>query len=476
MKRLFSALGAMVVVFLMALPGLAKDIISNQWEQHQLIEMKFMIDDPRPFFTNLKKLAGEENWKRYITDVDKAKAVWADVVGFTAPEVVGKIAPEIKPGKYTLADKTRLPFDKLMPKVIYERYNEPGQFAGNITEFEIVDTQQYYHHLGVGDNTKANDGSAKLDADGYMDYATLKLGYPFARPSGPQKADQIVYNSLIESQHLSEEFAEVVVSFGFNKKLQMDFQGGGKYYQIKLANRSKLAPLGAWYDARAEKSGENKAYFYEATKPRDLYGNAFVNLKYQNPKKNNIFLFYTTMTRRVRKLSSSDTQDQSIGSDSAYDDVLMFDQKYRPDLYAYDVKLLAETEILIPAYSHDGSEYADSTAGFQWRNVRMERRPVWVIEMDQQDTSYIYSKRIIYVDRETYVPLLSENYDQKGRLWRTMQICWAFIPEVGQYTYWQTWQYDYIDVHTTLDTNWEWLPADTDRSQFSPKKLMRMVK
>ena len=477
MRRFLSVTVAIILTGMFLVPPvMAKGIISNQHEKYKINELKSVFDDPRPYMDNFAKLSGAENMKKFGHDVNKAKELWAEVVGFTTPEVVGKIAPEIKPGKYSLDDKSKYPFEKLMPKVIYDLYSEPGNFAGSFSEFEVVEPRQYFHHQGVAEATKANEGAAKLDNDGYLDYATLKPGYPFARPSGPQKADQIVYNSLIEYQHISENFAQIAAMTGFNKNLKRDFDGAGKYYQIKLANRSKLAPHGAWYDDRANKTGEQNAYYYEATEPRDLYGNAYVRIKYQDPKKNTNFLFYTTMTRRVRKISSSDMQDQSVGMDIAYDDVLSLDQKYRPDVFPYDVKILEETEILIPAYSLKGDEYVDTKAGMQRRNVKMQRRPVYVVEMKQLSSSYIYSKRIVYVDRETFVPLLNEMYDQKGRLWRSQQINWIFVPEVGNYNYWMNWQYDHLDTHTTLDRGFEWLPADMDRKQFSPKRLMRLVK
>ncbi len=477
MEKLFSILVAAILtgLFLVS-PVMAKSIISNQYEKHELVKLKSLFDDPRPFMDNFVKLSGEENVKKYSHDVEKAKKAWAEVIGFTAPEVVGKIAPEIKPGKYTLDDKSKYPFEKLMPKVIYDRFATPVDTAGNFPEFEIVPTRQYFPHLNVANSTKANDGSAKLAADGYLDYATLKPGYPFARPSGPQKAAQVVYNSLVEYQHVPDNFAQVTIATGFNSNLKKDFQGSGKYYQIKLQNRSKMAPLGDWYDKRAEKAGERAAYYYEATEPRDLYGNAYVNLKYVDPKKNNNFLFYTTLTRRVRKMSSSDQQDQSVGTDVAFDDILGLDQKYTPEVYPYENKIIEETEILIPAYSLDGAEYVDTKNGMQARNIRLERRPVYVVEMNQTSPNYIYSKRICYIDRETNVLLLEEMYDQKGRLWRSMQITWIFVPELGNFNYWNAWQYDHLDTHSTLDAGYEWLPQDMDRKQFSPKRLMRLVK
>ena len=65
---------------------------------------KSMYDDPtdltvaRPF----SKILPSAIWKQITFDKEKMKQEYAELLGFTAPELVGKIAPEIKPGKYTL--------------------------------------------------------------------------------------------------------------------------------------------------------------------------------------------------------------------------------------------------------------------------------------------------------------------------------------------------------------------------------------
>jgi hypothetical protein len=367
-----------------------------------------------------------------------------------------------------------------MPKVLYDRFNEPGgqgkNHAGNFTEFEVLEPRQMFHHVGVAAATKANDGKAQLDEKGYLRYETLKPGYPFARPSGPKKAWQIVYNSLVENQHMYEDGASIVRIYGFDKGFNLDYRGSARYYIIKLANRVKQEPLGEWYDEKARKAGEKFAALWLATAPRDDYGNASLQIKYQDPGRIDGLFVYNTQTRRVRKMSGSDTQDQDSPEDMVMDDAFLFNQKLNPELYPYEMTLLAETEILAPAYTYDGAEYADTSANGLWKNVRMERRPVYIIEMKQLDSSYIYSKRVVYVDKESFVPLLAETYDQKGRLWRSFQLTWAFVPETGSYTYWQNWMQDHLDVHTTLDAGLEWPAEDMDRSEFSRKKLMRLVK
>ena len=56
----------------------------------------------RQVFPVLRKdVLPPEIWDLVATDVEEAKKQTAEILGFRSPELVGKIAPEIKLGKYT---------------------------------------------------------------------------------------------------------------------------------------------------------------------------------------------------------------------------------------------------------------------------------------------------------------------------------------------------------------------------------------
>jgi hypothetical protein len=79
----------------------------------------------------------------------------------------------------------------------------------------------------------------------------------------------------------------------------------------------------------------------------------------------------------------------------------------------------------------------------------MERRPVYVVELLQKDPRYVYGKRVLYIDRETFVLHFIENYDQKGRLWRSFEETYSFYPDLGLINMHSTIIRDYQDPQTT---------------------------
>jgi hypothetical protein len=465
---------------------LAKDIVSNEMSSEEILKIRKMTDDPTPIFKKInyyKDWVSKEGWEQLTAskDPEEHRRAWEKARGFKATDATGTIAPEIKPGKYTLADKERLPFKELMPPHIYARFNEPGgqgkNFGGNFTEFEVIPTRQLYLHYGVAMDTIKNEGKARLGEKGYADKRSYESGIPFPKPSGPQAGWQVIHNmDPTSASKTYDDYAAVMFDMGIDQSFTKDREGLSVYYMMKLARRSIQEPKGKWYDARAERLEENSCSWVEMLYPRDVYGTNGVGYEYDDPDKPDKILYYTPMLRRIRLYTSSDQQDQMVGADYAGDDDGFLAQDLRPDLYPYEVKILEEREFLIPAYTIDGDAWVDSKNKFSWRNLKMERRPCYLVEMKQLDSNYIYSKRLYWVDKENFIPLIGEYYDQKGRLWRSCQSLWAFNRETGCNIWYQTWAFDHIDVHSTFVTSYEYPGENMDRKEISPKRLMTAVK
>lgn len=419
----------------------------------ELRKFKGPVDDPSPIYKKMegyKKIIPPDVYKKVSYDVEAMKKTWAETVGFRAPDVVGKVAPEIKPGKYTYKDKAKFPFEKLMWKHMYDRFNPPPasgpRHVGYFTEMEIVPTRQYYHSLPVAEATKKYMGTVKQDDKGYMNYATYEGGYPFPRPDGPHKAQQIIYNWEKKCWSGDSLFYLEDV-YGYTKDLRNDYNGLGLAYEVKLQGRTMMEPYG-WFDKRAREQGESKVFQYSNLAPRDLYGNIINVTSYSDADHDDLFMMYINGLRRIRKLTASDTQDPAVGQDIIYEDAFGFNQKLTPKRYPYKYEVIGEGEYLAPI-TWDGSPYLSTKEGYIMKDSQFERRPMWVVQMTQLDKNYVYSKRIWYVDKEFLLFWYLENYDQKGRLYRTYTNTWGFIPEMGIYNEFQVLALDHVDTHST---------------------------
>ena len=431
---------------------------------------KKFYDDPRPYLKEWgpRQVLPKDGYSSLVFDMEQMKKGWSELVGFKAPEEVGKIAPEIKPGKYSYKDLAKNPgLKKLMWPDMYNRI-KPGAppMAGNIPEFEIIPTRQYYWSLPVIEMTKENLNKAKLDGKGYLVTDTWTGGYPFPKPSGQFKAQQIMYNIEKRQQGFGKESYMISRVAGYTKDLKTDFQSVVETNMLNLAGRSEFPPRG-FFDERAKDRGESWTYALAFHAPRDVAGTVMTALFYLDPNRADNLLIYLPHLRRVRKMTSSDTQDPVMGQDMIYDDAEGFFQKASPTKYPYKYEVVEEREFLVPAPTIDGSEYW-SSKGAECHNVRMERRPIYVVKLTQLDKSYVYSSRIFYIDKETFVFYHVENFDRKGRLYRTFDMNYGFFPEMGAIG----WSggllllRDHVDLHSTIQQPYQ-LPVPHKRGDVS---------
>lgn len=434
----------------------------------ELRKHKAKYDDPRPVIKEFgpKQVLPLEFYQKLAFDTDTMKNLWAELVGFRAPEGVGKKAPEIKPGKYTYNDLEKYPgLKELMSPDLLSRI-KPGEppHAGNIPEFEIIPTQQFYYALPIAEETKRNLGKTQLREDGYLKYETWHGGYPFPQPSGNQKAWQIMYN--IEKRYMNFGLDFTILGFndGYTKELKNDFACDYIVWHHRLAGRCYLEPYG-FFDKRAQKQGEFRAFIMPFLTPRDIAGQVQQATYFLDPAKADQLYLYIPALRRVRKLTATDSQDPIAGQDVIYDDNEGFMQKLSPVRYPYKAEVIEETEYLVP-FEEDGSSYV-SSKGLEIHNMKFQRRPVYVVQLTQLDPNYIYGKRIFYVDKETFAHFHMLNYDQKGRLYRTGLICYGWHPDMGMLAWNGIYILrDHIDLHSGVQHNYQ-LPAFWGREDIS---------
>jgi len=395
-------------------------------------EEKEFFDDPRPVLKNyaLKEIIPAQDYSQMVYDIVEMRRKWEQAIGFKSPDIVGKIAPEIVPGRYSFLDKDKHPgLQELMLPLHYQRF-KPGAppFACNFVEIEVVPTRQIYPPLPVIEATLKNMGKTKQDGQGYMLDSTYLNGYPFPRPAGPFKAQQVVYN--FQERYACGDHGIYALQRGksWDKSLKEIYECSSEFWGLRLFGR--VQPPVGWYDERARKNGEFKIINSKSISPRDQFGNVIWTLTRRGVNDPNQVMVWIAQVRRLRKLSGTDVQDASPGISLILDDIDGFSQKLSPTIYPYQYRIIAEREYLIPHYTSDGTQYL-ARDNLELKNVRMERRPLYVVEMTQQDPSYVYGRRVLYIDKETFALIMIENYDQKGRLWRTFEQTYSFYPEMG---------------------------------------------
>jgi len=445
---------------------------------NDLHKLKKVTDDPTDLMTAypMRDVLPPEIQGLMTFDEKEAKKQTEKILGFKSPDQVGKIAPGIKPGKYTFEDLEKYPGFKELFAPEFLLHIKPGgpPLVGNMPEFEIIPTRQLYWYSKLCEETRQNLGKTELDKNGYLAPATWQGGFPFPQPEGKFKAQQVFYNFEKRITHFDMCFFIKTETMAFDRNLSRDKYAQTVSTNIKFMGRTLFPPYG-WLDEHVKKSGMFMSYSSLTLEPRASRGTVLLNHKYDGPDKMNQWMVFAPSLRRIRKMNSTDTQEPA--GDLIYDDISHISQKITPHKYPYKFKIIAECEYLMPIQYNRAEAWIDSKNGYVMGGVQFMRRPCYVLQMTQLDPYYVYSKRIIYIDKETFVSFLSANYDQKGRLYRSQIFTRTFMADTGHISSYGTFSLmiDHSDLHSTFSMPISF-PAPFERKEFSIQSLSKRGK
>ena len=133
-----------------------------------------------------------------------------------------------------------------------------------------------------------------------------------------------------------------------------------------------------------EEGGEQK-YFMYFSKPADVRGMTFMVQKY--PKKGDDRWLYIPAIKMVRRIAANDKQSSFVGSDFTYEDI-------------------------------SGRDLEEDHHTLK-REEALSKRECFVIEsVPKSEKSAEWSKKISWIDKESFLPLKEEYYDKRGDLWK----------------------------------------------------------
>jgi Protein of unknown function (DUF1329) len=168
-------------------------------------------------------------------------------------------------------------------------------------------------------------------------------------------------------------------------------------------------------------NNENQTFtkegFYPLIEPFDLKGVGSISYRYLDPTRQDDTWLYVPMIRRVRRMSSAQRSDALFGQDIDLDSF----GGYAGQIPWFDWKLIGEKPMLGSMHGENLPPKVCTTDGGLTYCENWELRPkVYIIEGTAKVPNYAYSKRVIYMDGETFIPVYADMYDQGGELWKTV--------------------------------------------------------
>jgi hypothetical protein len=275
------------------------------------------------------------------------------------------------------------------------------------------------------DATAKFAGQPKLGPDGSLEGYTA--GQPFPIDQIDCKADPDAGTKIIWDFHYRWGPPSGLSSFYYSywdrgEELPLYYEGTGG--GVQLSHRAEPTLLEEGGDMFRGETRKN-AGGAEVTAPFDARGIMLLTYRYKESDKpldqarNDDTWVYVPTLRRVRRISTAQRTDAISGTDFTLDDLFSFNGV----VPQYEWKCLGEQDVLAPfntkvkAYPYV-KDQSFGPYGLSFANDRWELRKALILRMDPRNEDHPYSRKDIYLDKETLQPLYSFAYDQKEELWK----------------------------------------------------------
>ncbi len=247
----------------------------------------------------------------------------------------------------------------------------------------------------------------KTDESGHIINTAELAGFPFP---DPKTGLEVAYN--MEFQNRGDTYAMNWYAPVIDPRAHTDRLADQDWKEMYFIHRTELDPLPA-YDKKHNPKGYHKGQLLDFNKPPEMSGSRMIAMKFIDESKEYESYLYYAQFRRIKRLSQAERTNAIDGTDMIYDDGNMWDSYLSRSSFT----LTGRKDMLL-ARDQD----MDSTSRVAGQAVAsgysFQRCKTYVVEVRSDDPDYLYSKRIWYVDPETYWIHWQECYDQLGRFWK----------------------------------------------------------
>lgn len=267
--------------------------------------------------------------------------------------------------------------------------------------------------------TLANATVVELNPDGHG-FSGTAHGFPFPLP---QSGQELIWNHM--ARYRTSGFR------GFTNNAATTASGA---YVIERAYMEATFQYGNPQLAYSEWDNQLGRILRKVVAPANKAGDAVLLHVPMDRAADDIQIWsFNPGTRKVRRIAE-------VGYDNpAQDGLITHDQvdMFNGPLDRYNFKLRGKKMLLV-AYN----SYALHSRELEYEDIlgkghlnpqlaRYELHRTWVLEATlKEGLSHVYSKRVMYLDEDSWLILLSDMYDQRGEFWRTSMAFALQYPQI----------------------------------------------
>jgi hypothetical protein len=296
-------------------------------------------------------------------------------------------------------------------------------------------------------NSKENLTSAKLAADGETVQTAQLPGVPFPQPKSGAEA---IRNYETRYRGEGIEWAPVVTAIS-PRPGSTDWIDavGPQVFFFPSGKAGKTTP--------SDIDQLSLAAYFSVDSPAALAGQAFVQRQFFD--KDSETYYYFPGQRRVRRMPAYTHDAPLIGFENQY--LIDESNMFNGTIDRFDWKLVGKREMIVPyndfgMYSFKTKLHDIATPdGIAADHRRYEVHRVWVVEATLKPTArHVASKKVFYLDEDSWLALVGEDYDAQGKLWKVRESYPIPVWELGGTCDNEPFvQYDLINGRYVLDAS-----------------------
>ena len=287
----------------------------------------------------------------------------------------------------------------LPPELLH--YLQAGDFTITVQDTTDMPLREDYIQATVRYSAQVELG------EGQLKNYVAGLPFPLIDPEDPAAGEKAAWNHRYRDRGDSVQYWPTNELRNSNGGIER----ADRYYIAYLFGMHRPEPdenLSQW-----ESSGVYSKQYMRTLAPSDLEGNQVLSYSYNDDTSSDDLWAYDVKTRRTRKLVDNPYQAGGGG------ELLMEDRSgFAGYIHSYEWKYLGERTALVPG----PIRAADSTWGGRGNWYPMdpwELRRVVVVEARPKAAHPMYSRRVLYIDQQTWSTLYAFTYDLAGNHKRT---------------------------------------------------------
>ena len=298
---------------------------------------------------------------------------------------------------------------QFLPESYLGIYKDPQKWGAPPEgfHFTIVPYRPVQESKGFIEATEKYNSQVKVDENGIITNIAEIAGRPFLEP---KTGLEIMWNFELNNHGDTYNYRKYTPNI--NPKTRTERMADQEYWEFYFINRTELDPKPA-LPVKKNKKEYRRGMFMTMFLPAEFLNTRMYTLRHIDQAKQDVTYLWYNQFRRIRRLSTNQRTDSIDGSDLIYDDEYLWDGQLTRNNYTFKGKkdlLCSRNESLVGT---------TRTAGQGMLNGhKFERCNMYVVEAINKDPNYIYSKRVLYIDPETYYIMWTEIYDEKGRFWK----------------------------------------------------------